>query len=169
MNFLDIVKKRVSCRCYGDRKIDDSVIEYIKECTRLAPSAKNMQPWDILMVESDDMLRELQKSYPRDWFSQAPLVAVFTGLKGESWTRRYDQADYMLCDITIAATHFVLAAEEKGLGTCYIAAFDPAVAKEVLGLPQGKEPLLMITAGYPGKELEREHKRKSAEEIFTTV
>ena len=46
---------------------------------------------------------------------------------------------------------FVLAATALGLGTCWIAAFDPAAAREVLGLPDDVEPIAFTPLGYPDK------------------
>jgi len=43
----------------------------------------------------------------------------------------------------------VLAATDAGLGTCWVAAFDPAAAREILGLPQGVEPVAFTPLGYP--------------------
>ena len=52
-------------------------------------------------------------------------------------------------DATIAMDHLIMAATELGLGTCWIAAFDPKAAREVLGLPDDVEPVAFTTLGYP--------------------
>jgi nitroreductase len=48
--------------------------------------------------------------------------------------------------------HLILAATELGLGTCWIAAFDPVATREVLELPDRVEPLLFTPLGYPADE-----------------
>ena len=48
--------------------------------------------------------------------------------------------------------HLVLAAADAGLGTCWVAAFDPAAAREVLGLPDDVEPLLFTPLGFAADE-----------------
>ena len=52
-------------------------------------------------------------------------------------------------DATIAMTHLILAAAEEGLGTCWVAAFDPAAAREVLGLPEDVVPWAFTPLGHP--------------------
>ncbi len=166
MSFLELVEKRVSCRDYKKDKIDTLTIDYLMSCTALAPSAANRQPWEIILAESETVRKKLNLSYQREWFADAPLVAVFAGIKNKNWIRRHDGADYLLCDITIAASYFVLAAEEKGLGTCYIAAFEPEIVSRALDLSEDKVPLLMISAGYPSKEQSKVHDRKTIGEVF---
>ena len=62
-----------------------------------------------------------------------------------------DDKPYDEVDATIAMDHLVLAATALGLGTCWIAAFDPAAAREVLGLPDNVEPIAFTPLGYPDK------------------
>jgi len=52
-------------------------------------------------------------------------------------------------DATIAMDHLILAAANLGLGTCWVAAFDPAAARRVLGVREGEEPLAFTPIGYP--------------------
>lgn len=50
MNFLELVKARHSVRSYVERPIEQSKLDYILECVRLAPSAVNFQPWKFAVV-----------------------------------------------------------------------------------------------------------------------
>ena len=81
---------------------------------------------------------------------QAPLVLAMIAVPDEAW-RRSDGKPYDEVDATIAMDHLVLAATALGLGTCWIAAFDPAAAREVLGLPEGVEPIAFTPLGRPDK------------------
>jgi nitroreductase len=62
---------------------------------------------------------------------------------------RKDGREYVDVDVSISFDHLVLAATAEGLGTCWIAAFDPNIVREVLGIPDGIEPLLLTPLGYP--------------------
>jgi nitroreductase len=55
-------------------------------------------------------------------------------------------------DVAIAMDHLILAAAEEGLGTCWICAFDPAIARKALGLPAGIEPIAFTPVGYAEDE-----------------
>jgi nitroreductase len=74
-------------------------------------------------------------------------------MPAEGWTRREDGKNYTDVDVAIAMDHLILAAANAGLGTCWIAAFDPDAAREVLGLPDGVEPIAFTPLGYPADEL----------------
>jgi nitroreductase len=75
-----------------------------------------------------------------------------------------DRKNYSEVDVTIAMDHLILAATDLGLGTCWIAAFDPAAAREVLGLPDGVEPIAFTPLGYPADQ-PKPKKRKSLSEL----
>jgi len=66
--------------------------------------------------------------------------------------------------VAIVMDHLILAATDAGLGTCWIGAFNPAAAKEVLGLPAGVEPVAFTPLGYPNAE-PRPKQRLSLEEL----
>jgi nitroreductase len=68
-------------------------------------------------------------------------------------------------DAAIVMDHMVLAATELGLGTCWVAAFDPGVAREVLALPDGVEPLLFTPLGFPADEPRVKERRPLAEMV----
>jgi nitroreductase len=55
-------------------------------------------------------------------------------------------------DVSIVMDHLILAAADQGLGTCWIGAFDPAAARDVLGLPEDVEPIAFTPLGYPADE-----------------
>ena len=94
---------------------------------------------------------ELARIYHRDWFIQAPLVLCVCGIPGRAWVRT-DGWNACETDASIAMDHMLLAAAELGLGTCWIANFDPAAAREVLGLPAGVVPLAFTPLGFPADE-----------------
>jgi nitroreductase len=64
--------------------------------------------------------------------------------------------------------HLILAAADVGLGTCWIAAFDPAAAREVLGIPEEGEPMLITPLGFPADTPDaspRHAQRRSLDEL----
>jgi nitroreductase len=66
----------------------------------------------------------------------------------QNWVRR-DNKNYNDVDVAIVMDHLTLAAADLGLGTCWIGAFDPEAAREVLGLPDHIEPVAFTPLGYP--------------------
>lgn len=169
MSFFGIVNQRFSHRGYSNKHIEDEKLKYILDCTSLAPSAANRQPWKIYIVKDESIKKFIHKAYERDWFAEAPLIAVFTGLKDENWIRNYDQKDYLLCDVTIIADYFILAATEQGLGTCYIAAFNEEKVKNALNLPENEIPLLLTPLGYAKDNSSKPRARKEQSSIITLI
>jgi nitroreductase len=125
----------------------------------LAPTASNRQPFRIIVIKTEGRELDLKRIYPAEWFVQAPLVICACAVPDEGWTRS-DSKDYSDVDTTIAMDHLILAAANLGLGTCWIAAFDPAPTREILGLPDDIEPVALTPLGYPADK-PRPKNRKS--------
>ncbi len=124
MNFLDLVKARYSARLYAETPIEAEKLEYVLECVRLAPSAKNRQPWRLHVVTDKALLAPIQQCYALDWIETAPCIIVVCGNHDEAWHRATDDKDHTNVDIAIATEHLCLAAAEQGLATCWVCNFD---------------------------------------------
>ena len=135
----------------------------VLEAARLAPTAANRQAFQLIVIHTAGREAELQRIYGREWFTQAPLAICACGLPGENWVRR-DGNNYNDVDVAIVMDHLTLAAADLGLGTCWIGAFDPAAAREVLGLPDEVEPVAFTPLGYPA-DSPRSKKRKALDEV----
>lgn len=149
MNFQALIRARYSVRAYKPDPVEDDKLTRILEAARLAPTAANRQAFRVIVIETAERKADLRRIYGRDWFVQAPLVLCVCAVLSEAWVRKADGWNAAEVDATIAMTHIVLAAAEEGLGTCWIAAFDPAAAREALGLPPSVIPCAFTPLGYP--------------------
>ena len=149
MNFQELIRARYSVRAYKPDPVEEEKLARVLEAARLAPTAANRQPFRVIVLPTKGREAELRRVYSRDWFTQAPLVLAVCAVPAESWVRKADGWNAAEVDATIAMTHIVLAAAEEGLGTCWIAAFDPVAAREVLGLPADVIPSAFTPLGYP--------------------
>jgi nitroreductase len=133
---------------------------------RLAPSAKNLQPWKFLLVSSPEMLAGVRLCYDREWFRQAPHILVVTGDREAAWVRPSDGWNSLETDLAIAMDHLVLAAHAEGVATCWISAFDPAILREALGLGPTEEVFAITPLGYAAPDAQTRPKdRKLFEEV----
>lgn len=148
MDFSELCKSRFSVRDYKPDPVEDELLQQVLEAARLAPTAANLQPIQFVVIHSQGREAELQRIYQRAWFTQAPLILCACAIPADGWVRA-DGKVYSDVDVTIAMDHLILAATDLGLGTCWIADFDPAAAREVLGLPEGVEPIAFTPLGYP--------------------
>lgn len=148
MEFSELIAKRYSVRAYKPEPVEDDKLQQVLQAACLAPTAANRQPFQIIVIHTAGREAELRRIYNRDWFVQAPLVLCACGIPAQGWVRR-DGKSYCDVDVAIAMDHLILAATDLGLGTCWIAAFDPVAAREVLGLPADVEPIAFTPLGYP--------------------
>jgi len=164
MEFSELIEKRYSVRAYKPDPVEDEVLNQVLEAARLAPTADNRQPFQLIVIHAAGREAELKRIYTRDWFVQAPLVICACGIPSQGWTRRRDGKNYTEVDVAIVMDHLILAATDAGLGTCWIAAFDPIATREVLGLPDGVEPIVFTPLGYPA-DRPSPKKRKALSEL----
>ena len=151
MEFSVLIQKRYSVRVYKPDPVEDDKLQQVLDTARLAPSAANRQPFQLIVIRTAGREAELRRIYHRSWFSQAPLLICICGLPDRAWVRR-DGQNYHYVDAAIAMDHLILAATNLGLGTCWVAAFDVGAAREVLGLPDDVEPVAFTPLGYPADQ-----------------
>ena len=168
MEFTELIHTRESVRDYDpNRPVPKEVLEKILDAGRLAPSACNNQPWKFLVISSSAMLEKVRTCYQRNWFKEAPQILVILGFKNEAWNRSYDGYNSIETDIAIAMTHIILAAENEGVGTCWIEAYNPALLRAAIN-PDENQLIFGITPlGYPKAGFQKTviKKRKTLEEI----
>ncbi len=159
VDLFEVIEKRYSVRAYKRNPVEESKLEKVLEAARLAPTASNRQPFRFIVVHTSGRETELRRIYRSAWFVQAPLIICGCAIAREAWIRM-DGKNYCDVDLTIAMDHLILAATGLGLGTCWIAAFDPVAARQVLKLPNFVEPVAFTPLGYtddqPGNKERKE-------------
>ena len=168
MDFSKLALERYSVRGFTEQPVEEEKLLKILEAAQNAPSATNRQPYKIYVIKTEGKKDALRKIYNKDWFINAPLVICLCSLPAEAWVRASDQENYYQIDAAIVMDHIILAATDLGLGTCWIAAFDPVEAKNFLGLPDNQIPLLLTPLGYPNKTAVPK-KRKTLEELVIYI
>jgi nitroreductase len=161
MTFLKLAQERYSVRGYKPDPVEEEKLHYVLEAARLAPTAANRQRFQLIVIHTEGREEELRRIYDKEWFVQPPLVLCACRYPMDPERKRKDYTDV---DIGIVIDHLILAATEQGLGTCWIGAFDPVAACEILGLPDEVEPVVFTPLGYPDAP-PRPKTRKSLEEL----
>jgi nitroreductase len=152
MEYSDLITARYSVRAYRPDPVEDSKLQAILEAARLAPTAANRQPFQLVVVHTAGREEELRRIYHRPWFVQAPLVIAVCAVSSQAWVRESDRFNARFIDAAIVADHLILAAANLGLGTCWIANFKPEAARSVLQLPEEAEPVIFTPLGYPADQ-----------------
>jgi len=175
MALLDLIKHRKSVRDFLNRPVEREKIMMCLEAARLAPSESNSQPWRFIVVDDKqlkDKLCDVAFSgiyWISSFCKTAPVIVVVISEKSKFLARiggMFRGIKYYLIDIGIAGEHFVLEAEDLGLGTCWIGWFNERAVKSILNIPQHKKIDILIALGYyNGEKLGPEHGREPMEKI----
>jgi nitroreductase len=163
MEYSELIRNRYSIRAYRPDPVEDEKLQRVLEAARLAPTAANRQPFQIIVIHTQGRKADLGKIYQRDWFVQAPLLICAVGVSRLSWVRS-DNRRYLDVDVAIVMDHLILEAANQGLGTCWVAAFDVSAARKALQLPSEVEPLVFTPLGYSA-DPPREKERKPLSEL----
>ncbi len=112
--FTELAQKRRSIRRFTDRPVEEDKLDEILKAALMAPSSKRCQPWQFVVVTDQDEI--LQMSVCRDmgcsFLDGAPMAIIV--LADETLS------DVWVEDATIAASYIQLAAEDLGLGSCWV-------------------------------------------------
>ncbi len=175
MALLDLLKYRKSVRDFLDRPVEKEKIVLCLEAARVAPSACNSQPWKFIIVDDRELKDRLCATafsgiYSMNSFCKmAPVIVPIVSEKSKFSARTggvFRGTKYYLIDIGIACEHFVLQAEDLGLGTCWIGWFNERAVKSILNIPQHKKIDILIALGYYDREkLGPEHSREPIDKI----
>lgn len=165
---------RRSIRKYEEKAVGDDKLAEILEACRIAPSGSNTQPWRLIVVKDESMRRKIAEvSHNQTWMTQAPVhivcVADLAGRADASVKIKIDEKspEFMvkqaIRDMTIGADHMTLQAEALGLGTCWVAWFEQKDIRPVLGIPEDKFVVCILTVGYPAERPNQRPRMKIGE------
>ena len=172
--FQKLVKARRSIRHYLDKPVEREKILDCIEAARLAPSADNVEPWRFLIIDDPELkARFAKKVFSGIYFiskfaSQAPVLIMILArldIIANRIGKQIQGVHFYLIDIGIAGEHIVLAAEELGLGTCWVGWFNSRKARKFFNIPRKYKIVSLMAMGYYEKKPSHEKKRKKLEEI----
>ncbi len=167
MNFFNLIKKRTSVRSFTERPVQKEEVEKLLRAANSAPSAGNLQAYEILVIKEDPLKESLaEDAHGQKFIEQSPVIFAFLQDAARSMEKYGDRGEfYSIQDGTIAASYLQLAAVELGLGSCWVGAFNQEKVKEDLGTD--KKPLALITVGYPAKSGSGDSPRRELDDLVT--
>jgi nitroreductase len=152
-DFFGFLESRSSVREYDELPLTEEEIDYILRCASTAPSAGNLEAWDVVVVTDEKTKQALaEAAFSQNHVEQAPVVFVVCANYVRSMSRYGERGIlYSLEDATIACTYMMLAAHAKNIRSCWTGAFDDEGVREILSLPQHIRPvsLLAVGKGHP--------------------
>ena len=144
MEFEKVIRERTAIRKFKNEQIKKEELNSILNAGRLAPTAKNIQPQKIYVVESKEGIEKIDRVSPCRY--NAPTVLVVCSNKDIAF-KKEDYSTYEM-DACIVATHMMLEATNIGLGSIWIEFFDTEKLKQEFNLDNNIEPICLIPIGY---------------------
>jgi nitroreductase len=151
MNFFELIRTRRSVRTYTPHAVEAEKLDAILAAANAAPSAGNLQAYEILVVRDAATRRDLVRAaLGQECLAQVPVVLAFFANPERSGARYRQRGAqlYSLQDATIACAYAQLAATALGLATVWVGAFDDATVVQVLGAQPGWRPVALLPLGY---------------------
>lgn len=149
MDFIEIAKKRYSVRCYSDRKVETEKLDKILQAAHVAPTAANLQPVHLIVVQGKDGLEKISKGAN---IYGAPLAVIVCADHNKAWVRPFDNKQTGDIDASILTDHMMIEATELGLGSVWVCYFKPDIIRKEFNLPDNLEPVNILAIGYSDEE-----------------
>ncbi|KPJ86507.1 MAG: hypothetical protein AMS17_12280 [Spirochaetes bacterium DG_61] len=167
---LTVIKNRRSIRSHTDKPISESDIVKLIDAANWAPSAGNVYPWNIVIVQDKKLIRKIQAVSPGMLGTPTALIILCID-REKAFKRVGTKGKEILCimDITHAAQNICLEATELDIGTCCIMSFNPDAVAELLTLPKQFSADYIISLGYTAGKPVSSKKRAVEETILSWV
>jgi nitroreductase len=155
MEIFSTIEGRRSIRRFKKEPIKDSLIYKIVSAGIWAPSAGNLQSWEVILVKDPEKKQKLSEAaFFRDFIAEAPTIIVLCANQQVSGAI-YDERGlelYCIQDAACAAQNMLLATHALGLGACWVGAFDEQSVSDALSIPSFVRPVALLPIGYPNEK-----------------
>ncbi len=163
---LETIKDVRSVRSYLDKPIEKEVLRNIVDCARMAPTARNVQPWEFVVITDKDLLGKLSEYVPQGAFIKDAPAAIIVFC--------HKNTEYFLEDGSAATQNILVSARFHDLKSCWIAGYQGAyfekdkvpmcegipctpipdlhkmqrLIRELFGMPRDLELISVVSLGY---------------------
>ena len=167
MEFFEVISNRHSIRTFTEQPLEEDKLQKILETANLAPSAGNLQAYEIYAVTDFKKRDGLScAALAQEYIAKASVALVFCThpeLTEGKYTERGTRL-YTVQDATIACTFAMLAATNLGLGSVWVGTFDEKVVRMIIGAPETQVPVVILAIGYPA-EFPEQHPRRQLDQL----
>ena len=165
MNVPDIILKRRSIRKFTPQKVEKEKTEVLLKAAMFAPSAKNKQPWNFIVIDERSIFDKIMEVHPYSkMFSTSNLGILVCG----DLQQQHDTG-YWIADCAAATENLLITATALGLGSCWVGVYPREermkVMKEIFSLPGHVEAFALVAIGYAAEE-KKVPERFHPEKIF---
>lgn len=151
---MPVLAQRRSPRSYSDKAVAAEVVEQIFAAASSAASCYGEQPWRYLMGSQASSPEAYEKilgglmEFNQAWAKKAPVLAV--GVAKLNFSHDGNANGWAKYDVGQATATLAIEATELGLQIHQMAGFSPDALRAAFSIPEGFEPVVVFTLGYPG-------------------
>jgi nitroreductase len=146
METWDAITSRRNVREFEDRPLAAEDLDRILEAGRRAPSSRNWQPWDFVVVTDREQLGRLSQVWRGAGHVAGSAATIALVLTDSDDPNVRERAKFDLGQATMA---MLIAAADLGIGSGHAGVGDQAQARAILGLPEDRAVAYLIDLGYP--------------------
>lgn len=150
---MEAILKRRSIRKYTEQMIPEDIITDLLEAGMCAPSAGNERPWHFVVITKRNLLDAITEFHQyAQMLKQAPAAIIVCA---DLSCDKYAGMKYWIQDCAAATENILLAAQDKGLGSCWLGIYPRedrmTGLTRLLELPEHVIPISAIAIGYPAE------------------
>ncbi len=153
----NIIFRRASVRKYTDQLVTEEQIEMLMKAAMAAPSAKNCQPWEFIVVQNKETFKRIMEYHPYSSMLKEAALAIIVCANTEKESPDLKGLDFWIQDCSASTQNILLQAAEMGLGGVWLGVYpkDKLVeeTKKLFNLPKNIIPFSIISIGYPAQEI----------------
>ena len=174
MDLFTAIKERRSCRSFSTEPVEEATLEKILEAAIWAPSPMNAQPWEFIVVTSQEGKEEIcaeaercrqwalstsgwkwLDKYRVDFLKTAPVLVVVVGDPKKTGVDQFLEDGSLGYQYACAAAvqNMMLAAQALGIGSLWYTLFDKNNLAQILGINPEKKPLSIVCLGKPSGDV----------------
>jgi len=148
---MSTILSRRSIRKYTAEPVTDEQVVELLKAAMSAPSAGNQQPWQFVVVRSQEILDAIPTVHPHA--AMTPHASVVIAVCGDLSNLKYE--DRWVQDCSAATENVLLAAHERGLGAVWLGVYPTETrvegVRQLLRLPEHVIPLALVSVGHPAE------------------
>lgn len=176
MDVFTAIMERRSCRDFLADPIEDEAINKILEAASWAPSPKNAQPWEFIVIKNQEIKRKIYEEAEerRKWFLEkggwkwlgnyhvefllkVPVIVTVIGDPEKTGVDKFLQGDGMgyqrAC--SAAVQNMLLAAHSLGIASLWFSIYESEMIRRILDIEFPKVPIAIVCLGKPAGEPNR--------------
>lgn len=163
MDYFEVLERRGSVRSFKEKDIPEEDVRKLLSASMLAPSAGNLQAWEIVLVRDESRRKKIAAAaLDQNFIAGAPVCLVVCANEMKSGSRYGFRGRllYSIQDATIISAYIQLTATAMGLASVWVGAFDEDAVAGIVNAPEGMQPIALIPIGYAAEEPSRTPRRR---------